>query len=62
MSKRLTRSKSDRMLSGVCGGIASTYGWDPTLIRIIIVVCGLLTAIVPLLIAYIIAIFILPDA
>lgn len=36
--KRLTRSKSDRRIAGVCGGIASYLGVDPTVIRIIFLV------------------------
>lgn len=34
MNKKLTRSTTDRMLSGVCGGIASFLGVDSTLVRI----------------------------
>ena len=32
-NKRLTRS-SDRMIAGVCGGIAEYLGWDPTAVRV----------------------------
>lgn len=32
--KRLCRSSSQRMLAGVCGGIAEYYGWDPTIVRV----------------------------
>jgi phage shock protein C len=35
MEKRLYRSKSDRMLAGVCGGLGSYLGIDPTFIRIL---------------------------
>jgi phage shock protein C len=31
--KRLCRS-SQRMLAGVCGGIAEYLGWDPTMVRL----------------------------
>ena len=34
MNKRLYRSKGDRMLCGVCGGIAEYFGIDPTLVRL----------------------------
>jgi len=34
-AKRLTRSAEDRMIFGVCGGIAQRYGWDPTLVRLV---------------------------
>ena len=42
MSKRLTRSTHDRMLAGVCGGIADFLGWDPTLVRILWIVLTML--------------------
>jgi phage shock protein C len=34
MDKRLYRSRSDRKIAGVCGGIAEHFGWDPTLVRL----------------------------
>lgn len=33
--KKLYRSESDRMLGGVCGGIAEVYDFDPSLVRLI---------------------------
>lgn len=33
-AKRLVRSKKDRMLAGVCGGIADYFDIDPTLVRL----------------------------
>ncbi len=39
---RLTRSLSDKMLLGVCSGIARRWGWDPTIIRVIFVAGTLL--------------------
>jgi phage shock protein C len=42
MEKRLYRSRNDRKLAGVCGGIAEYYGWDPTLVRVAWVVLTLL--------------------
>lgn len=41
-NQRLTRSTTDTMLGGVCGGIAQTYNLDPTLVRILFVVATLL--------------------
>mgnify|MGYP005875047851 CR=1 len=32
--KELRKSRRDKMLFGVCGGIAERFGWDSTLIRI----------------------------
>ena len=34
-TKKLLRSKNNRMLAGVCGGVAQYFNIDPTLIRII---------------------------
>lgn len=33
-NKKLTRSRSDKMLAGVCGGLANYFGLDPSLVRI----------------------------
>ena len=32
---RLYRSESDRMIAGICGGIAEKYDYDPSLIRLV---------------------------
>ena len=42
MEKRLCRSRWNRMLAGVCGGIAEYLGWDPTLVRVAWIVLTLL--------------------
>jgi phage shock protein C len=39
--KRLMRSRSDRILGGVCAGLASYFGTDPLLIRLVFVVITL---------------------
>lgn len=41
-SKRLCRSRQNRTLAGVCGGIAEYLGWDPTLVRVAWIVFVLL--------------------
>ncbi|MEX0929455.1 MAG: PspC domain-containing protein [Balneolales bacterium] len=35
---RLTKSISDKMLFGVCGGIAEYFGWDSTVVRILFLI------------------------
>lgn len=35
MTKKLYRSKSNRMLVGVCAGVADYFGIDPTVVRVI---------------------------
>lgn len=37
MEKRLYRSRSDRMIWGVCGGLAKYFNIDPTIVRVIAV-------------------------
>lgn len=39
----LRRSRSDRMLGGVCGGLAAGLGADPALLRVLVVALTLLT-------------------
>ena len=39
--KRLYRSRNDRMIGGVCGGLAEYFNIDPVLVRVITVVVGL---------------------
>ena len=39
--KRLYRSRSERMLAGVCGGIGDYFDVDPTVIRLLFVVFAL---------------------
>jgi len=43
MTRKLIRS-SDRVIAGVCGGLAEWLGWDPTLVRILYVVLTFGTA------------------
>ena len=59
--KRLTRSKKDRMLAGVCGGIAEYADMDPTLIRLIWAIGTLITGLFLGVLAYIVAMAIMPD-
>lgn len=35
--KRLYKSRKNKMLSGVCGGIAEYFSWDPTIVRLVAV-------------------------
>lgn len=34
----LRRSRDHRILAGVCGGIAESFGWNPLLVRILYVI------------------------
>lgn len=59
MEKRLYRSRKDRMLGGVCGGIAEYFGVDPALVRIIAVL--LIVAGGGAILAYVLAWFLIPE-
>jgi phage shock protein C len=61
MGKRLYKSESNKMISGVCGGIAAYFDVDPSLIRVATVILGLLTTGFPMLVGYIICACILPS-
>lgn len=41
MSKKLYKSQSDRMICGVCGGVAQYFNIDPTIVRLIFAFLGL---------------------
>ena len=49
----LLRSKRNRVLAGVCGGIAEFLGWDPTLVRVVYVVGSILSAAFPGILVYV---------
>jgi phage shock protein C len=59
--RRLHRSRTDRVLAGVCGGIAAYYGSDPTAVRLATLVLGLFTGVVPMTVLYVIAAIVIPD-
>ena len=40
--RRFFRSRSDRMIAGVCGGAARYFGIDATLLRVILVLAAIL--------------------
>ena len=59
--QRLYRSTKDRMLGGVCGGIAERFNWDPSLIRLGLVFICLVTGVIPLVLTYFVAWVIIPE-
>lgn len=58
--KKLTRSRKDKMLGGVLGGIARHYGFDVTVLRIIYVLVSLFSAAFPGIIVYLILWVLIP--
>ena len=58
--KRIYLSNTDKKIFGVCGGIAEAYDIDPTIVRLVLVFLTLVTFVVPLIVTYIVAGFIIP--
>ncbi len=59
-SSRLTRSSSDRMILGVCGGLSSWLGWDPTIVRVGYVLVSICSAAFPGILVYVILALVMP--
>ena len=56
--KKLYKSRKNKMVGGVCGGLAEYLEMDPTIVRIIAIILGLLKGVG--LLAYIVACIIIP--
>ena len=59
--RRLVRSH-DRIVSGVCGGIADFLGWEPRQVRALYVFVSLVSAAFPGIVAYAILTWVMPPA
>jgi len=57
----LYRSRRYRMIAGVCGGIAQSLGWDPTLVRILYVLISIFSAAFPGILVYIVLWIAMPE-
>lgn len=57
--RRLYRSRDDRMVGGVCGGLGKYLGVDPTLMRLLFVITALAGG--PGLLAYLIFLIVVPE-
>jgi phage shock protein C len=60
MAKKLFRSEKNKMIGGVCAGLAEYFDIDTSLVRLIFVALTMVTAILPMLIFYIIAWIVIP--
>jgi len=60
MAKKLYRSRTKKMIAGVCGGLADYFDIDASLLRLLFVVFTLLTAVLPFFFFYLIAWIIVP--
>jgi phage shock protein PspC (stress-responsive transcriptional regulator) len=57
--KRLYRSRKDRKLAGVCGGLGAYCGWDPVIFRIVRVLLALGYGVG--VVAYLVCWFVVPE-
>lgn len=58
--KRLVRSRDDRWISGVCGGVARYLGVDSNLVRLLVVL-GTILGFGSLAVAYLVAWVLMPE-
>ena len=58
--KKLYRSRNNKMIAGVCGGIAEYFGWDSTLVRLAFALFAISGG--GGILAYIVAAMIIPEA
>ena len=59
---KLHRSKNNRMIAGVMGGISEYLGWSPTWVRILFVIVSSLSAAVPGILIYLVLWIVMPNA
>lgn len=60
-TRTLSRSRNDRMIAGVVGGIAARFGWNSTLLRVIYVVASIASAAFPGILVYLILWLLMPE-
>ena len=58
--KRLVRSRDDRWVAGVCGGVAAYLGVDANLVRLVVVL-GTILGMGSLAVAYLVAWILMPE-
>lgn len=60
MQKKLTRSNTEKMICGVCGGLAEYFDLDPTIIRVAYAFMSMFSACFPGLLLYIVLALVMP--
>jgi len=56
----LTRTRSDKMIAGVCGGLARHLGWSASRVRVIYLLLTLLSAAFPGILGYLALWYLMP--
>ncbi len=57
----LYRSRSDRLIAGVCGGLAAWLGWNPTTVRVLFVLVSVLSVAFPGILVYLALWLVMPE-
>jgi phage shock protein C len=58
----LHRSRRNRMVAGVCGGIAEALAWDVTMVRLLYVLVSILSAAFPGILVYLVLWVVVPES
>jgi phage shock protein C len=57
----LQRSRDQRILAGVCGGIAEWLGWNASVVRLLYVLVSVVSVAFPGILAYVILWILMPE-
>ncbi|MCD9127121.1 PspC domain-containing protein [Luteimonas fraxinea] len=60
-SPTLSRTREDRVVAGVVGGIARRYGWNSTIVRALFVIISVVSAAFPGLFVYLLLWMLMPE-
>lgn len=60
--RRLCRSRTNKIIAGVCGGIAEYFDWDPTMVRLAYVLVSILSIGFPGILVYLVLWLVAPLA
>lgn len=59
-TKKLFRSRENKVFTGICGGLGEYMNVDPVFLRLLWLLVVIFSGIVPGVVAYILAIFVIP--
>ena len=58
--RKIYLSEKNKKIAGVLGGVGEAYDIDPTLLRIVVILLALLTGVLPVIVAYVLAWLVTP--
>jgi len=58
----MLKKSRNKMIAGVCGGLANWWGWDPTIVRILYILVSIFSVAFPGILVYIILWVVMPPA